>query len=256
VARSGHTLSKIRKALREEEEKQGIEMGRQILEAELRKRGKNLNRLIRDGAMRAVLRSLDFREPERLYLAIARNHLQPAKVCRELAPDVEWGPARQEPTVESLITRHKAREASPVLIHGEQDLYVTYARCCNPLPGEPVQGFITQGHGISVHAVTCPQLLAMDAERRIAVQWDARVRTQHVGGLRIVCANRPGLLANISSSCEAAGINIHRLEVRPLEDQKAACEMEVGVYGLKDLADLMRRLEKIRGVVSVVRTRA
>lgn len=255
IARCGHSLAKIRKTLREEEEAQGVEVGRDMLEAELRKRGRNLAKLIREGALKQALRALDQHDPDQLFLSIARGQLTPTKVGRELAPDAAWDPPREEPTPESLVTRHKARSESPVLINGEQDLFVTYARCCNPLPGEPVEGYITQGHGISVHAIACPQLLGMDPERRIAVQWDARVKTQHLGGLRIVCLNRPGLLANISGCCESSKINIHRLEVHPMEDQQALCEMEVAIHDVKELSLLMHKLERIRGVNSVTRTR-
>jgi GTP diphosphokinase / guanosine-3',5'-bis(diphosphate) 3'-diphosphatase len=255
VAKTGNALTRIRRALRDEEEKQGVELGRSMLEGELRKHSRNLNKLTRDGALRQAAKNLGFREPEQMFLQIAKAKLSVTRVGREVAPDAGWEQPHDDTPLGSIIRRLRARPSSPVLINGEEDFFVSYARCCNPLPGESVTGYISRERGITIHTSGCAQLLAMDQERRVPVQWDGRVKAQHTGSLRVVCANRPGLLAHISRSCEAAELNIVRLAVNSIEDEKAVCEMDVSVRDVGELQGLIRSLEKIRGVISVSRTR-
>jgi len=256
IARTGRALAKIRKALRDAERDQGIEMGRNLLVNELRRQGKNLARLTKEGRLKALLKAHSFRDADQLYLALARGNTPLGKVVKELVPEVEWTPAtREENGISALLNRIRGRSASPVRIAGEDDVLVAYARCCDPLPGENVTGYITRGRGITVHLSTCPQLLSLEEDRRIPVEWERSDRSLHTGELRIVCANRPGLLANISGCCETAGINIARAEGRAIEDVKSVINIEVAVRDVAELNKLVRNIEKIRGVLSVDRVR-
>jgi GTP pyrophosphokinase len=151
--------------------------------------------------------------------------------------------------------RRAPRAVSPVLISGEEDLLVAYAQCCNPIPGEPVVGFVTRGRGITVHLATCPQLLAMEEERRIDVEWHPKHKGKHSIEIRVVCVDKPGMLADIAASCKALDVNISRMETQSIDDNKAVLQLEVAVEGVEQLEKLVRAFEKIRGVISVERIR-
>ena len=140
-----------------------------------------------------------------------------------------------------------------VLISGEEDVLVGFAKCCNPLPGEPISGFITRGRGISVHRRDCAQLLAQDPDRRVSVQWDRAPGEVHTGTIRVVCVDRPGLLANITKACTESGINISSASVAQLGDQKAHCDLDVCVGDVEQLERLIRQIQRIKGVLSVAR---
>ena len=115
-------------------------------------------------------------------------------------------------------------------------------------------GFITRGRGITVHRRDCGQLLTMDPERRVPVEWSQEAKGgTHVGNIRVICVDRPGLLANITKICTDASINISRVEARSLGDEKADCSLQVSVEDVDELGKLIRRLEKIKGVISVDR---
>ncbi len=256
IARTGRALAKIRRALRNAERDQGLELGRNMLSSELKRHGRNLNKLIKDGTVKKFLKENDFRDLDQALLALARGHLPLVRTVKALVPEVEPAPQPQEDTgFAGILRRIRGRARSPVLINGVDDVLVSYARCCNPLPGEQVTGFITRGRGITVHMASCPQLLALEPERRIPVQWDPNVRLAHSGEVRIVCADRPGLLANITACCDSADINITRVEAFPIGDGKSSCNLEIAVHSVKQLNKLMRKLEKIRGVMSVGRVR-
>jgi len=256
IAQTGRALSKIRRCLREEERERGRELGREMLENELKKHGVPLARTIRSGLAKRVARDVGVRTVEQLFLAVATGNIGLMVVVRALAPDVNFDQRNDEESpLQAFMNRIRRRSSSPVLVGGEQDVLVGYARCCNPLPGEPVAGFITRGRGITIHLATCPQLLASEPERKIAVEWDNTVVARHHGELRVVCADRPGLLANISKVIESAGINISRIEAHNIGDEKSTIHLEVAVTDISELHTLIRGLERIRGVLSADRVR-
>jgi GTP pyrophosphokinase len=257
IARTGRALAKIRKALRDAERDQGIEVGRELLANELRKHGRTLSRLTKDGRLKHALKENGFKDAEQLYLALARGQVTLSKVVKDLVPEAEPTPATADETgIAAFFKRMAGRGSSPVEVAGDSDVLVSYANCCNPLPGEPITGYISRGRGIIVHHAACQQLLALEEDRRIQVAWAKSARTQHGGALHIVCANRPGLLANISSTCDQAGVNIARAEARPIQDEKSEVVLEVAVRDVEELNRLIRNIEKIRGVLSVGRVRA
>jgi GTP pyrophosphokinase len=154
----------------------------------------------------------------------------------------------------SLLNRIRRRSVSPVLITGEDGVLVQFARCCDPLPGEDVVGFITRGKGISVHRTDCDQLGALDSERLIPVEWDSgHHETRHNSQIRIVCRDRPGLLANITKVCELAKVNINGAEARNIGDDRAVCTLDLAIRDVGELKSVIRTLEKIKGVELVER---
>jgi GTP pyrophosphokinase len=256
-AATGRALSKIRRVIREEEREKGRETGEQMLDNELRKRGYNLAKLVKQGKIKEIAKAHGQREPEGLYAALGLGSLPMKKVLGELVKpeELEQQPEEEVGTLVGLLRKLRRRSESPVLINGETDVMVSYAKCCNPLPGEPVAGFVTRGHGISVHVKECANLLASDPNRRIKVQWSRDAKGTHPGELRIICADVPGMLAEIGNSCKAIGVNVTRMEARAIDDDKALFTLEVSVTDVEHLGRLMRSVEKIDGVISVDRVR-
>ena len=259
-AQTGRALSKIRRAVREEERERGRVIGKELLENELRKRGMSLSRTVRNGKLDRAVNDLGQSKPEDLFLALAQGSLAMQRVLKQLVPpellEVEQEEEPKGP-IQSIINRVWRRSESPVLITGEEDVLVSFARCCNPLPGEAVSGFITRGHGISVHRSSCPQLLAMEADRRIPVQWQrTKGGSTHPGELSLLCSNKPGMLAEIGGICKTLEINVTRMEARSLEDEKAELSLEVAVRDVGQLDKLIRKLEQVKGIIRVDRVRA
>ena len=106
------------------------------------------------------------------------------------------------------------RRANAVIVSGIGDMMVRFARCCNPLPGEAITGFITRGRGVTVHLAGCPQALATDPQRRVPVIWKVGEATPRPIRLEVLCADQPGLLAAMSKAIAAAGVNISTAEVK------------------------------------------
>ena len=253
IAKTGRALSKIRRYIREEEREKGRALGRELLEVELKKHNKSLSKLARAGDLDKVARKFGHRKAEQLYLDIAQGNTVLKKVIAEIVPPEEQPEEEPAGPLSSFINRIRRRSVSPVLISGEEDVLTSYARCCNPLPGEPVAGYITRGRGITVHKVGCRQLLAMEPERRVKVEWHKESKSRHSGELEIVCANKPGMLAELGAICKSQNINVTRMNASPMEDNKALLNLEVSVLHVKELATLIRNIEKIKGVIRVER---
>ncbi len=255
IAKTGRALSKIRRALREGERSEGKRLGRDLLAGELQKRSRKLERLEKAGEIDAAARHFGHKDAELLYLAIAQGNTSVRKVLAHLLPADEV----EEPTtsgIAGLLNRFRRRSQSPVLISGESDVLVNYAKCCSPLPGEPVRGYITQGRGITVHHASCKQLLALDPERRIRVDWSAESAGRHTGELRILTSNQAGMLAEVGGICKTLDINVSRMEARTLEEGNAEFTLAVNVSDVTELTRLMRALEKVDGIYRVDRVRA
>jgi guanosine-3',5'-bis(diphosphate) 3'-pyrophosphohydrolase len=255
IARTGRALEKIRRFLREEERELGIRLGRDMLEAELKRLHWTVAKAKAEGRWAEMLASRQLKDDEQLFVEVARGQQALQTVVKDALPDGVY--QRKETTttgaLSSLFTRWRGRSESPVLIQGEDGVLVTFARCCNPLPGEPVAGFITRGRGISVHKITCAQLETLEPERRIAVEWDPQSQSKHSGEIQIVCTDRPGMLSNITKVCEQAQVNINRAEARNMADGRALCTLELSVRDVGELTRLIKNIEKIQGVESVAR---
>ncbi len=256
-ARTGRAVSKIRRFLRQEEREQGLRLGREMVENELRRQGWSLQRVKSEGRHDEALRKRGFKDLAPLFVDVARGQLSLHAVIRDLMPDGAYqSPAdlQQQNALSSLFNRMRPRSESPVLITGEDGVLVSFAKCCSPLPGEPIVGFITRGRGITVHRDDCSQLESLDPQRRISVAWDRASDSRHSGEIQILCDDRTGMLANITALCERSAVNIQRISAENLDHQRAVCTLQVAVRDVNELSTLIRSLRGLKGVEAVHRT--
>ena len=253
IARTGRAIGKIRRYLRQEEVEVGVRLGQEMIESELKRQGWSFARVKQEGRLDATLAAHEVKEISSLFVEVARGHLGVRGFCRELMPEGLYDHGQDTNALASLLKRIRPRSESPVLITGEDGILVQFARCCSPLPGEDVAGFITRGRGISVHRVNCKQLLSMEASRRVAVAWDQRYQYQHSGEVEIYCDDRTGMLANITKVCERLKVNIERVEARNLTDHRAVCSLRIAVRHVDQLDNLLSTLTSLSGVDEVVR---
>jgi GTP pyrophosphokinase len=272
--KTSRAQQRIRNFIKQQQRDKSLQLGRELAERELRRFQINLNRLMKNGELKKLAEELGYRVEDDLLVAIGYGKVVPQQLIQRLVPQdklvSEERPSQADGTgngdngtpsmlpglskVTDLAKRLVGRQTkSGVQIGGVDDVLVRFGRCCNPVPGDPIAGFITRGHGVTVHTDKCEKALATDPERRVAVTWDVRGDFKRPVTLRVLTADRPGLLADISNTFSKKGVNISQANCRATGDDRAVNTFEVTISDLKQLTDLMRAIERLNGVHSVER---
>ncbi|MEK6527973.1 MAG: ACT domain-containing protein, partial [Nitrospirota bacterium] len=142
---------------------------------------------------------------------------------------------------------------NPIIVKGIDDILIRFGKCCTPLKGDPIVGFITRGRGITVHTTDCPKIFEMDSDRKIDVEWDKSEKSIRKVKIRVVTQDFPGVLAKMSKTITNAGGNIATASIRTTKDRKAVSIFEISFASVEQLNMLIAELEKINEVIAVER---
>jgi guanosine-3',5'-bis(diphosphate) 3'-pyrophosphohydrolase len=253
---SGRARSRIRAHLRTEERRQSIELGRELLEREMHRRDISLSRAVKSGALEKQLPRFPVGSVDELYAAIGFGKLESAQVVDALAPaDDSEGRKSLKPTFFERTVRKVTRKdgSTGIRIAGIDDVLVRFGKCCNPLPGDPITGFITRGRGVTVHRRACREAMELDPDRRIDVSWANDARVERPVQVRVVTADRPGILSTVTGAFVDSGLNISEATCRSLMDGRSVNTFQFTVGDASTLRTLMRNIAKINGVYDVER---
>jgi guanosine-3',5'-bis(diphosphate) 3'-pyrophosphohydrolase len=252
--------SKIRNYLRQDQRDKSRRLGEELFERELHKAGISTGKLLKNEAeMRRILEALKISSQEELFVSIGYGKVDPDEIIKVVAPPDEQGRESKPPEslregrIAGLVRKVIKRDEGAILINGIDDVLVRYAKCCNPLPGDDILGFITRGRGVTIHRRGCPKAFDTDPERRVEIQWDSRARINRSVQLRVVTANQPGILANVGQTFMAQGINISEANCRAGDDGRAVNLFSFVCADLVQLKNVMKALHKVKGVVAVER---
>ena len=257
IAKTSSAIYRIRRYLRRAEEQSALRVGREILEAELERVGWSLSKADKDGLVDGYLKHRSLKSIDGVFIELARGHRPASEVAQQMLPKGVWFSRQEEGNrnrITGLLNRFVRKSRSPVVIGGQDDLLVSYAGCCNPLPGEPVVGFITRGRGITVHRADCEQLQRLEEDRRIPVEWDAGDDTRHSNSLVIFCENKPGMLSAVTKICEKHAVNIERAEARATQGPVGQILLQVAVRDLAELQAVITKIQRIPEVQHVERS--
>jgi guanosine-3',5'-bis(diphosphate) 3'-pyrophosphohydrolase len=136
------------------------------------------------------------------------------------------------------------------------DVLVHYAKCCHPIPGDPITGFISRGRGITIHRSDCQKAFEFDQARKVEVAWNVKQAAEgqeRVVRLKVISLDTPGLLKSMSEAFSQQGINIQSAQIRTTKDKKAICNFEVSVRDASQLNDAIYEIQKIKGIIGVSR---
>jgi guanosine-3',5'-bis(diphosphate) 3'-pyrophosphohydrolase len=252
--------TKIRHFLRMEQRDRSRQMGHDLLGRELRKRGFGLPTLEREGMVDEAAVRLHVGTAEDLLVAVGYGKLSVEQAANAIAPKTSGEVngttgdevARSEPLLGSL-RRTPKRAIGGIRVQGESDIMVKFAKCCSPVPGDSIIGFISRGHGVSIHTHDCDKAMALDPARRVDVTWDDESKTLRPVTVEVQAEDRPGLLASISRAFTENGVNISQAKCRTSENGKAVNTFQVSVGHVDQLKTVLRSLQAIVGVVSAER---
>ncbi|KFA91420.1 RelA/SpoT family protein [Archangium violaceum] len=275
--KTSRAQQRIRAFIKQQQREKSLQLGRELLERELKRYQLNFNKLLKTGALKKTCEELGFRVEDDLLVALGYGKVVPNQVIVRVVPPEKLAASSGDGKPTSAETQAQSsggsssmlpglsrvtdfakklvgkQNSSGVQIGGVDDVLVRFGRCCNPVPGDPIAGFITRGRGVTVHTLGCDKALATDPERRVDVSWDVRGDFKRPVTLRVLTADRTGLLADISNTFSKKGVNISQANCRATGDDRAVNTFEVIISDLKQLTDLMRTIERLPGVFSVER---
>jgi len=257
--KTSRARNKVRHWLTEQESEKAIELGRKMLEKEARKYKQNTKDLLASDKMSALLTEYGSKKVEDLLSAIGYGKVSAKQIIAKLSPDeLKETPPEQESTIASVVKRVLGIGSdSKLQVRGFDDLLVYRAKCCNPIRGEEVIGYITRGKGVAVHSKNCPnvQNLLYESDRKIEVEWVSAAPSAEAYAvpLTIVTEDRPGMLAEIAAAISEVRSNILNVEARTSEEG-GTIDITVEIPDMKHLERVIASVKKIAGVYDVTRS--
>ena len=269
IARSSNARSKIRQWFKREKRDENIVNGRQSFESELKRTGVSLKELLADENVPNVLKKLSFNSVDDMYAAIGYGGVTALKVIGRLREDIqrilhqhqaerqaEVPVAGQPEVMRPAVPQRKGEHG--IIVEGLSNCLVKFSKCCSPVPGDDIVGFITRGYGVSVHRADCPNVLRSrdnpaEAGRWIRVSWADKTSESYHTMLQVVAKDRISLIVDVSTVLSSTKTRVLSLNARSTPDGFALLDLGIEVGDRGQLKTVMSRLEQIQGVMKVTR---
>jgi GTP diphosphokinase / guanosine-3',5'-bis(diphosphate) 3'-diphosphatase len=254
--RSSKARNKIRQWVKTEQREKSLELGRELLEKELRKYGYSLKRAFASEEFAVAVDEFGFHTPDDLLASVGYGKVSVGQLVGRIVPEEKLKTEAPKPgALGKVLEKIRKKPSTAIKIQGIEDIMVRFAKCCNPLPGDPVVGFITRGRGVTVHDANCSHVLEGDDERRIDVEWDMKKKATRPAKIRVFCVDQKGMLAGITGAITNSEANIISAQVLSTPDHKGINNFEVDVQDLDHLNRVLAALMKVKGVYKVERVR-
>ncbi len=250
--RSQRARQKILASVRRDERSKAIALGRELLERDLSRFQMDLARLHREGRIPELVRHFGATDEDGFLESVGYGRIASRQVVGFLFPDKVLEDGRPKSRITRLLALFDRAPRPLITAEAVAEGMLRFGHCCEPLPGEPVVGFLTRGRGVTVHAKACPRLADADPSRMVEVQWDKGARVPRTVRLEVTSRDRPGLLANMSRAISSAGVNIDKAWVRT-EGVRAVNTFEINPSRVEELERVIRNLKRIPGVKEVTR---
>jgi len=252
IVKTSKAKTKIRHLIQEEERAQSLEIGKRILEGELRKANLSPSEALKSEKILSEVKENGIHSIEALFVAIGYGKISTKQVIRPLISE-----PKMKESFKDKIVKRVGLGRSKVKVRGLDDILIHLSKCCSPVPGDQIIGFITRGRGLSIHTVDCPNIDALDydKERLVEVDWEKGGESTHSMDITVLTVDKPGLLASVSSSITRAGANISHAEIVTTDDKRAMFHFVIDIIDIRQLNKVFRKLESLEGVLQVRRVR-
>jgi GTP pyrophosphokinase len=257
IAVTNSAKAKIRSWFKKEKREENIETGRSELEKELRRSGINLNDREFEEVTADLAKRMHYSETDEFFSAIGYGGILISKIIPRIREDYS---KRQSVSVPEITDVAPKSSASPegVIVDGIDNCLIRLSRCCSPLPGDEIIGFITRGHGVSIHKRDCNNVPAdisasAEPERWIAAHWDTGKREHFISTVRIFSVDRDGLLADIMSVAYNMRLAVHAMNAHQTGGGNCVIAITINTESVEHLRSIISQIEKISGVYGVER---
>jgi len=263
IVKTGRAKTKIKQWLLKLEKERNKEAGKDILEKGLRVFGISWKNFLKSSDLRATLDKFNATNEEELCIHVGSGKVNAKDIVKSLS--IVKKQFQEDSIVEKIseldsyskkITvsaRRKSNRDNAVIVNGMEDVMVRMGRCCNPIPGDPIVGYITRGRGITIHTGDCNRIDSGELARTISVEWNSEFTFKYPVNVRVITHDKPGILSHISKSITRGGINIRSALAKSLPDRKGSFIFEVEVKDFSELLKVISLIESLDEVISVVR---
>ncbi|MEW9095141.1 MAG: bifunctional (p)ppGpp synthetase/guanosine-3',5'-bis(diphosphate) 3'-pyrophosphohydrolase [Clostridiaceae bacterium] len=271
IAKSNQAKSKIRAWFKKVKREESVGKGKELLEKEAKKQGYNFGEIAKGDILNSILRKYSFNSVEDLYAAAGTGDISPSSIVAKIKEAYEKGNKVQLTNEEILSSinnknakgnqskHNKKRTSSPaIIVKGVSNLLVRFSKCCNPVPGDDIVGYITKGRGVSIHRKDCVNLanLLEDGENKIVeVNWGESKVGDYIAEIQVKADDRDGLLAEIMDIITQTKTNLYAINAKPIRGTSALINIKFKIPNIEHLKDLMKRIKRLRGVSDVYRTK-
>jgi GTP pyrophosphokinase len=257
IVKTSKAKSRIRNYIKTQERTRATQLGKELLEKELKNYNQKLSQVIKTDAFKDFLEKRHHKQPEDLFIYIGYGRISPTTVVQNILPtevlQKRNDEKNNEQTTTSLKTPTQPESKNVIIIDSIDNILIRFGRCCNPIPGDSIVGVVTRGRGVTVHKSDCPRALDLGEERRIEVQWHKNIHIKRNVKIRIISHDMPGILADMSQTIASFGVNISSANIRTNKDRKAISIFEVEVFDKEQLLKVISGLESKKSVISVER---
>ncbi len=243
--------TKIRQWIKEEQRERSIDLGRSLLEKELTKHDFSLSKMLKTGEVQTLAKDFSFDTIDDLLAAVGYGLYTPLQVLGKMIPEIP-----KVGRLQKMLGSIRKSKDDAIKIKGIDGLVVKFAKCCNPIPGDSIMGFITRGRGLTVHLEDCPNVHAYDDQRKIEVSWELDKGYTYSVRLRVSAEDKKGLLSDITSILSSSKANIINAQVTTHPDRSATSVFEIEILNAPQVQKITKSILKLKGIKSVERLRS
>ncbi|MFF3443973.1 RelA/SpoT family protein [Streptosporangium sp. NPDC002721] len=258
--KSGRARNKIRQWFSKERRETAIEAGKEAIGRAMRKQGLPLQRLMSGESLLALARDLRYPDVSALYAAVGEGHVAAQTVVQKLVTSIGGVEGAEDDIAETSVPtklrgRPRGSGGAGVVVAGDSDVWVRLSRCCTPVPGDEIVGFVTRGHGVSVHRTNCPNMdqLQSEPDRLVEVAWSAADDSVFLVALQVEALDRPRLLSDVTRTLSDQHVNILSASVTTSRDRVAISKFTFEMGDPKHLGHVLKAVRNIQGVYDVYR---
>lgn len=264
IVKTSRARTKIKQHLLKVERDSNREVGEEILDKALKGYGTNIKTLEKRNEFNKVYDQLHIKEITELCLHIGAGRFSVRQIL-ELIPSIDL--SKEDVVVQekkkkefdslykeiSSTAKKTSNKDNAVIVDGLDDIMVRMGKCCNPIPGDPIVGFITRGRGITIHTKSCPRIHEIEDTRKVYVEWNSAYTFRHPVSVRVITHDRPGTLSRITNNIHGHGINIKSAIAKSLPDMKGSFLFEIEVKDYSEYLKVVSLIEAMEEIISVTR---
>ncbi len=261
IVKTNQARNKIKQWFKKERREENIEKGREMLEREAKRQGYSLSQLLKNEWVDGIFKKYGFTSMDDLYSALGYGGISTGPIMTRLLEEYRKVNAQEAP--ESIIKESRAEKEREIPGHGIQvkgvdNIMIRFAKCCNPVPGDPIIGYITKGRGVSVHRGDCVNLADefVETNRLIEVSWIGEHKAAYNAEIQIVAQDRQALLADLTNAIADIKINVTAINARTAKNKMVVVNMNMEIHDTKQLEKVMKFLGRLPDVVDVYRVNA